>query len=147
MDKIIIDGGKPLRGVVPIGGAKNATLPILVATLVAPGEHRLARVPDLADVGSMLSLLGRVGCPSLGHAGLVSVDTTRVIYNEAPYDLVRKMRASVLAWARSSPAAARPTSLCPAAAPSACAPSTSTSRAWRRSAASLSSPAATFTAR
>ena len=97
MDKIIIDGGKPLRGVVPIGGAKNATLPILVATLVAPGEHRLARVPDLADVGSMLSLLGRIGCPSLGHAGLVSVDTTRVIYNEAPYDLVRKMRASVLA--------------------------------------------------
>jgi UDP-N-acetylglucosamine 1-carboxyvinyltransferase len=97
MDKIIIDGGKPLRGVVPIGGAKNATLPILVATLVAPGEHRLARVPDLADVGSMLSLLGRVGCPSLGHAGLVSVDTTRVTYNEAPYDLVRKMRASVLA--------------------------------------------------
>ena len=97
MDKIVIEGGVPLAGEVPIAGAKNAALPILIATLVAPGEHRLANVPDLVDVSSMLSLLGRIGCPSLGHKGDVRLDTSRVSFCEAPYDLVRKMRASVLA--------------------------------------------------
>ncbi|MCP4809229.1 MAG: UDP-N-acetylglucosamine 1-carboxyvinyltransferase [Proteobacteria bacterium] len=97
MDKIVIRGGKPLSGHVPITGAKNAALPILIATLVAPGEHRLSNVPDLVDVSSMLSLLGRIGCPSLKHGSDVRLDTTRVSFCEAPYDLVRKMRASVLA--------------------------------------------------
>ncbi|MCB9762312.1 MAG: UDP-N-acetylglucosamine 1-carboxyvinyltransferase [Alphaproteobacteria bacterium] len=97
MDKIVIDGGRPLTGQVRIGGAKNAALPILIATLVAPGEHRIGNVPDLVDVSSMLSLLGRIGCPSLVHQGHVRLDTSRVSFCEAPYDLVRKMRASVLA--------------------------------------------------
>ncbi len=97
MDKIVIEGGVPLRGEVPIAGAKNAALPILIATLVAPGEHRFTNVPDLVDVSSMLSLLGRIGCPSLGHRGDIRLDTSRVSFCEAPYDLVRKMRASVLA--------------------------------------------------
>ncbi len=96
MDKLVITGGHALRGTVPVSGAKNAALPILIATLVAPGEHRLANVPDLVDVSSMLSLLGRVGCPSL-VGPVVRIDTSRVTFNEAPYDLVRKMRASVLA--------------------------------------------------
>jgi UDP-N-acetylglucosamine 1-carboxyvinyltransferase len=103
MEKIVIEGGHPLRGAVPSSGAKNAALPILIATLLAPGEHRLARVPELADVSSTLSLLGRMGCPSLASVeasgepdGALRLDTTRVAYNEAPYDLVRKMRASVL---------------------------------------------------
>ncbi len=65
MEKIIIDGGTPLRGTIRASGAKNAALPILMATLLAPGEHRLANVPDLADVSATLSLLGRIGCPSL----------------------------------------------------------------------------------
>ncbi|MDP2309806.1 MAG: UDP-N-acetylglucosamine 1-carboxyvinyltransferase [Pseudomonadota bacterium] len=96
MDKLVISGGHPLHGTVPVSGAKNAALPILIATLVAPGEHRLANVPDLVDVSSMLSLLGRIGCPSL--VGAVNrIDTSRVTFCEAPYDLVRKMRASVLA--------------------------------------------------
>jgi UDP-N-acetylglucosamine 1-carboxyvinyltransferase len=96
MDKLVISGGHPLKGTVPVSGAKNAALPILIATLVAPGEHRLANVPDLVDVSSMLSLLGRIGCPSL--VGPVNrIDTSRVTFCEAPYDLVRKMRASVLA--------------------------------------------------
>ncbi len=99
MDTLVIQGGQPLRGSVTISGAKNAALPILIATLVAPGEHRLQNVPELVDVESMLSLLGRIGCPSLvGQAnGIVRVDTSRVAWCEAPYDLVRKMRASVLA--------------------------------------------------
>jgi UDP-N-acetylglucosamine 1-carboxyvinyltransferase len=104
MDKLLISGGHALRGTVPVSGAKNAALPILIATLVAPGEHRLANVPDLVDVSSMLSLLGRIGCASLVAARtpkdpspVVRIDTSRVAFCEAPYDLVRKMRASVLA--------------------------------------------------
>ncbi len=96
MDTLLIDGGRPLRGIVPISGAKNASLPILIGTIVAPGEHRLANVPDLVDTSSMLSLLGRIGCPSL-VGDVTRIDTSRVAFCEAPYDLVRKMRASVLA--------------------------------------------------
>ncbi len=98
MDKIVIEGGRALRGSVAASGAKNAALPILIATIVAPGEHRIANVPYLADVSSTLSLLGRIGCPSLAEEGskLMRVDTSRVAFSEAPYDVVRKMRASVL---------------------------------------------------
>lgn len=95
MEKLVIEGGRPLEGTIRCSGAKNAALPILIATLLAPGEHRLVNVPELADTSSTLSLLGRIGCPSLtGDA--IRVDTTRVAFNEAPYDVVRKMRASVL---------------------------------------------------
>jgi len=100
MDKLVIDGGHPLHGTVPVSGAKNAALPILVATLLAPGEHTLHNVPELVDVSFMLSLLGRIGCPSLvgvgGRSDQIRLDTTRVAFSEAPYDVVRKMRASVL---------------------------------------------------
>lgn len=96
MDKIAIAGGVPLNGQVRASGAKNAALPILVATLLAPGEHRLTNLPELVDVSSTLSLLGRIGCPSLFHAESTRVDTTRIAFSEAPYDVVRKMRASVL---------------------------------------------------
>jgi len=100
MDKLVIDGGKPLNGTVSISGAKNAALPILVATLLAPGEHELHNVPELVDVSFMLSLLGRIGCPSLvglgGNPDKLRLDTTRIAFSEAPYDVVRKMRASVL---------------------------------------------------
>jgi UDP-N-acetylglucosamine 1-carboxyvinyltransferase len=68
-----------------------------MATLVAPGRHKLVNVPELVDVSTTLSLLGRIGCPSLVSPGTVQLDTTRISYNEAPYDLVRRMRASVLA--------------------------------------------------
>ena len=104
MDKLVIDGGHRLSGSVRVSGAKNAALPILIATLLAPGEHHIANVPELVDISTTLSLLGRIGCPSLvaepehgpGH-GRVIIDTTRIAFREAPYDLVRKMRASVLA--------------------------------------------------
>ena len=103
MDKLVIAGGRPLKGTVPISGAKNAALPILIATLLAPGEHVIENVPDLVDVSFTLSLLGRIGCPSLVTAGpgigagQVRLDTNRIAFSEAPYDVVRKMRASVLA--------------------------------------------------
>jgi UDP-N-acetylglucosamine 1-carboxyvinyltransferase len=95
MEKIVIEGGHRLEGTIRASGAKNAALPILIATLVAPGEHRLANIPDLADTSSTLSLLGRIGCPSLVGQS-VRLDTTRIAFSEAPYDVVRKMRASVL---------------------------------------------------
>jgi len=95
MEKIVIEGGVPLRGTVPASGAKNAALPILIATLLAPGDHRIANVPDLDDVSHTLSLLGRMGCPSLAGP-TTRLDTSRIAFCEAPYDVVRKMRASVL---------------------------------------------------
>ncbi|TNE91218.1 MAG: UDP-N-acetylglucosamine 1-carboxyvinyltransferase [Deltaproteobacteria bacterium] len=96
MEKIVIEGGHRLNGSVRISGAKNAALPILIATLVAPGEHRITNVPELADISSTLSLLGRIGCPSLVSGPTVRIDTSRIAFSEAPYDVVRKMRASVL---------------------------------------------------
>ncbi|MCK6507380.1 UDP-N-acetylglucosamine 1-carboxyvinyltransferase [Myxococcota bacterium] len=100
MDKLVIHGGLPLHGTVRASGAKNAALPILIATLLAPGEHVLDNVPELADVSLTLSLLGRIGCPSLvpdDGGSRVRLDTWRIAFSEAPYDVVRKMRASVLA--------------------------------------------------
>ncbi|HCH65593.1 MAG: UDP-N-acetylglucosamine 1-carboxyvinyltransferase [Deltaproteobacteria bacterium] len=104
MDKLVIDGGYRLSGRVPISGAKNAALPILIATLLASGQHTIDNVPELVDISTTLSLLGRIGCPSLvaepggsQKRGRVVIDTTRIAFREAPYDLVRKMRASVLA--------------------------------------------------
>lgn len=96
MDKIVVAGGHRLDGEIRISGAKNAALPILIATLLAPGEHRLTNLPLLVDVSSTLDLLGRIGCPSLIGESSTRVDTTRIAFSEAPYDVVRKMRASVL---------------------------------------------------
>ncbi|MCB9668227.1 MAG: UDP-N-acetylglucosamine 1-carboxyvinyltransferase [Alphaproteobacteria bacterium] len=96
MEKIVIEGGTALHGTLRASGAKNAALPILIATLLAPGEHRLTNVPALTDTSYTLSLLGRLGCPSLIGPDSIRLDTTRVAFNEAPYDVVRKMRASVL---------------------------------------------------
>lgn len=95
MEKLIIQGGHRLAGTIKASGAKNAALPILIATLLAPGEHRVANVPELADISSTLSLLGRLGCPSLVGKTL-RVDTSRIAFCEAPYDIVSRMRASVL---------------------------------------------------
>lgn len=100
MDKIIIRGGKPLRGSIRVGGAKNAVLPILAAGLLTEEPVHLDNVPDLADVRSMQALLRTHGMAieerrGEGDIGLDLV--TREITNvTADYELVRKMRASVL---------------------------------------------------
>ena len=102
MDKLVIQGGTALHGTIPVSGAKNAALPILISTLVSPGTHYFENVPDLVDINSTLSLLGRIGCPSLKKANdngvgqKIQLDTSRIAFSEAPYDVVRKMRASVL---------------------------------------------------
>ncbi len=95
MDKIVIEGGLPLQGEVAISGAKNAALPILAATLLAPGVHRLKNVPPLADIRTIKRLLGIMGVKFEDGDPLV-VDTTQLTGWMAPYELVKTMRAAVL---------------------------------------------------
>ena len=96
MDKIVIRGGKQLYGSVQISGAKNAALPILAATLLAPGTHVIHNVPDLRDTRTMLKLLATLGGEHRREGTTVFVDTSNLSGAEAPYDLVKTMRASVL---------------------------------------------------
>ena len=105
MDKIRIRGGKPLNGTIRIGGAKNAALPLMAACLLSDEPLVLSNVPHLADITTMANLLGQHGTQvSLeghdakeGHTGRVMSLTARDITSTtAPYDLVRRMRASVL---------------------------------------------------
>ena len=95
MDKIVIEGGVPLQGEVSISGAKNAALPIIAATLLAPGVHRLANVPPLADIRTAKRLLGLMGVQFEDGEPLV-VDSTRLTGWMAPYETVKTMRAAVL---------------------------------------------------
>jgi UDP-N-acetylglucosamine 1-carboxyvinyltransferase len=96
MEKLIIEGGRRLMGEVLIGGAKNAALPGLAAALLSSGESRLRRVPYLADVRTMGRLLERLGARFVHENGSIAVDTSGVGSFEAPYELVKTMRASVL---------------------------------------------------
>ncbi len=95
MDKLVIEGGAPLKGRIAVSGSKNAALPILLASILVDGEVRLSNVPDLRDIATTLKLLDMLGCKAgfeAGEAVLHSCD----LKPEAPYDLVRTMRASVL---------------------------------------------------
>ncbi len=96
MDKIIIRGGRPLAGTVAISGAKNAALPLMAATLLTPGWHTLHNVPDLRDTRTMLRLLETLGAIWERQGAAVRIDTSGLTGAEAPYELVKTMRASVL---------------------------------------------------
>ncbi len=96
MDKIIVQGGHPLKGEVDIGGAKNAALPVLVASILCDGENTYTNVPNLQDVKSIAILLTSLGAEIDAQDGLMRIDASRIKNHEAPYDLVRKMRASIL---------------------------------------------------
>ncbi|MDY6848050.1 MAG: UDP-N-acetylglucosamine 1-carboxyvinyltransferase [Thermodesulfobacteriota bacterium] len=96
MDKIIIRGGKPLSGTVRVSGAKNSALPLLFATLLAPGVHHIGNVPRLRDIDTAEKLLTILGADVMRENGSFAVDAGRIESVEAPYDLVRTMRASVL---------------------------------------------------
>lgn len=95
MDKFIINGGKKLTGTVKISGAKNAALPIMAATLLAPGTHRLHNVPALRDIATMANMLEHLGCEVSGE-GTLEICANHLNFDEAPYDLVKTMRASIL---------------------------------------------------
>jgi UDP-N-acetylglucosamine 1-carboxyvinyltransferase len=96
MDKIIIEGGRRLAGQVRISGSKNAALPILFSALLADGVNRYDNVPNLRDIDSTLLLLARLGARVESGGPSVRIDASGLNCHEAPYDLVRKMRASVL---------------------------------------------------
>ena len=97
MDKILIQGGIPLHGEVAVSGAKNAALPILAATLLAGGKCEIGHVPGLRDVDTILRLIRHLGGEAdYSGAGRIEVDNTHACGCEAPYDLVRTMRASIL---------------------------------------------------
>ncbi|MEW6109732.1 MAG: UDP-N-acetylglucosamine 1-carboxyvinyltransferase [Nitrospirota bacterium] len=96
MDKLIIKGGKRLKGAVEIGGSKNAALPIMAACLLTPGEHNLYSVPHLRDIRTMGRLLADLGAGFHLEKNRAILDCTKIKNFEAPYDLVNTMRASVL---------------------------------------------------
>ncbi len=94
MDKILIHGGRPLSGSIKISGSKNSALPILAATLLTREPCTLHRVPDLSDTHYMLQILTHLGAQVERASGTVTV-TAEKIESIAPYEVVRKMRASV----------------------------------------------------
>jgi UDP-N-acetylglucosamine 1-carboxyvinyltransferase len=96
MDKIIIEGGRPLVGRVAISGSKNAALPILFSSLLVDGTNTYLNVPRLRDIGSTIELLSIMGVSAEFNGREVRVDSTGMECHEAPYDVVRKMRASIL---------------------------------------------------
>ena len=95
MDKFIIKGPTPLEGELAVGGAKNAVLPLMAAALLARGRSVIANVPDLADVRFFMTILDELGAECQLDQGVLTIDTSGQDSWEAPYDLVRKMRASI----------------------------------------------------
>ncbi len=107
MDSISIRGGRPLSGTIPIGGAKNAALPLMAACLLTEDPLELSNVPDLVDIATMGKLLGELGAEierpdaeghdaGRGNAPVLRLQARQITATEAPYDLVRRMRASVV---------------------------------------------------
>ena len=94
MDKILVHGGRSLEGTVRIGGSKNSALPILAATLLTAEKCVIDRVPDLSDIHYMLTILSHLGAAVERASGVVQIRAEK-IRTEAPYEIVRKMRASV----------------------------------------------------
>ena len=96
LDAIVVRGGATLAGRVATSGAKNAALPVLFAALLADGRHAFERVPELRDIDSTEALLTALGCEVTRSDGALYVDVAEPGEKLAPYDLVRKMRASIL---------------------------------------------------
>jgi UDP-N-acetylglucosamine 1-carboxyvinyltransferase len=97
LDKIVIQGGERLVGEVVVSGSKNATLPIFASSLLAEGENRFDGVPDLNDVRTICEVLRNLGVKiGRGQRGDYLLDGTELVGHEAPYKLVKTMRASIL---------------------------------------------------
>ncbi len=95
-DSFLIRGGAALAGAVAIGGAKNAALKLMVASLLAPGIHEIDNVPDIVDVEIMGKVLEHVGATCVRKGNTLTIDVPHEPVPEAPLDLVRQMRASIL---------------------------------------------------
>ena len=95
MDALVIQGGRRLSGRVTVSGAKNAALPVMAAALLAPGVHKLRNVPDLRDTRTFAAVLRKLGAKVEFHGDLCTIDSTGIDSVEAPYELVKTMRASI----------------------------------------------------
>jgi len=97
MDKLIINGGAPLKGEIRVSGAKNAALPVLVASLLADGPLEIGNIPHLQDITTTMELLGRMGVAlTVGEKMTIEADASKLNSVRAPYELVKTMRASIL---------------------------------------------------
>jgi len=96
MDKIIIEGGNPLKGTVTISGAKNAALPAIAACLLTGGWHHLDNVPHLKDIVTIKSIMSKLGVEFRDNKGSLEVNSDNLNSYETPYELVKTMRASIL---------------------------------------------------
>ncbi len=96
MDKILIQGGKPLNGSVSISGAKNAALPEITACLLAPGTHHLQNVPRLRDINTIKNIMAKFGVGFEEKEDSLQINADNLTCCEAPYELVKTMRASIL---------------------------------------------------
>ncbi|MCF7802797.1 MAG: UDP-N-acetylglucosamine 1-carboxyvinyltransferase [Candidatus Marinimicrobia bacterium] len=94
MDKLVAHGGNILTGHIPVSGAKNAVLPIMTAAILAPGKYTIRNVPNLRDTRTMSKLIEIIGGTVKLDSGTMELDTSGVNNPEAPYDLVKTMRAS-----------------------------------------------------
>ncbi|MFC1580857.1 UDP-N-acetylglucosamine 1-carboxyvinyltransferase [Thermodesulfobacteriota bacterium] len=96
MEKIIIEGGRQLNGTVSISGAKNAALPVIAASILTGGWHRFHRVPQLRDIQTIRKIMSKMGVVFGEQDGVLSINSDNISEYEAPYDLVKTMRASIL---------------------------------------------------
>ena len=96
MDKMVIEGGNPLRGKIQVGGAKNAALPIIAACLLAEGWHRLYNVPHLRDVETLKGIMSELGVEFRQDRNALEVNSSNLKDYNAPYELVKTMRASIV---------------------------------------------------
>ncbi len=95
MDKFVINGGKQLSGKVKVSGAKNSALALMPASLLNSGKNILTNAPEVNDIFTMIKLLSHLGAKCSFDNGTVSIDTSNIISQDAPYEHVKKMRASV----------------------------------------------------
>ena len=108
MDQLIIRGGRPLRGTIPISGAKNAALPLMVASLLTEETLTLSNIPDLDDIVTMSDLLENHGVtvedvPGANRGRTIALTAKPPISTVAPYEIVNRIRASVLESAMMKP--------------------------------------------
>jgi UDP-N-acetylglucosamine 1-carboxyvinyltransferase len=95
LDKFVINGGKLLTGTVTIGGAKNASLALMPATILSSGISHISNTPDLRDILTMSRLLETMGIQVSSVQQTMTLDTSTIKSYEAPYEHVKKMRASI----------------------------------------------------
>ncbi len=95
MDRIVVTGGKRLQGEIKVSGSKNAALPQMAACMLAPGKSTLRNVAELRDIQTMADMLNYLGCATTRDDDRLTIDSRTFDRAEAPYDMVRKMRASI----------------------------------------------------